>query len=322
MKKLAEIISIQDADRLLENIHAMVALVEVNGALVAWNAAFEARKKPPSSGGSLADLFLPKDESVLEKLKEGTHQRWSVIFPPGGADAAETYDCLLIPTQDGRRLFVAERAAGSSRVLAATVERLNRRVKMFQVESDHTKKLARNKQIELEAVMTQAQEISQVDPLTFLLNRRAILRELQGEVLRAERYKTPLSISIVDVDNFKSVNDTYGHAVGDEVLRRVAHRLREGVRHPDMVGRYGGEEFLILLPSSTLSAAMEQAARLCRHVRETGLDVKDNIINVTLSMGVAQLKIGEETWDDLLNRADSAMYTAKSRGRNGWAAAE
>jgi diguanylate cyclase (GGDEF)-like protein len=322
MKKLAEIISIRDADRLLENIHVMVALVEVNGALVAWNAAFEARKKSHSSANSLADLFPPKDESILEKLKKRARQRWSVELPLADVDAAETYDCLLIPTRDGRRLFVAERAAGSNRVLAATIERLNRRMKLFQHESDHTKKLARNKQIELEAVMTQAQEISQMDTLTFLLNRRAILRELQNEVLRSERYKTPLSISIVDVDNFKSVNDTHGHSVGDEVLRRVAHRLREGVRHPDMVGRYGGEEFLILLPSSTLNAAAEQAARLCRQVRETGLHVKDNIINVTLSIGVAQLKIGEETWDNLLNRADSAMYEAKKRGRDGWALAE
>lgn len=318
MKKLAEMISIEDTERLLENIHAMVALVEVNGALVAWNAAFEARKKSQSPVGSLADLFPPKDESILEKLKTRTRQRWLVELPLAGAEAAETYDCLLLPTRDGRRLFVAERAADSTRALEAVIERLDRRARLFQVESDHTKKLARNKQIELEAVMMQAQEISQMDPLTFLLNRRAILRELQSEVLRSERYKTPLSISIVDVDDFKSVNDTHGHAVGDEVLRRVAHRLREGVRHPDMVGRYGGEEFLILLPSSTLHAAAEQAARLCKQVRETALHVKEHIINVTLSIGVAQLKIGEETWDNLLKRADSAMYEAKKRGRNSW----
>lgn len=322
MKKLAEIISVQDADRLLENIHAMVALVEANGALVAWNAAFEARKKSHAHLDNLKDLFAPQDESILGKLKRRGRQRWSVELPPADADAAELYDCLLIPTRDGRRLFVAERAEGSNRALMATIEQLSRRLKMFQHESNHTKKLARNKQIELEAVMAQAQEISQTDPLTFLLNRRTILREVQNEVLRSERYKTPLSISIVDVDNFKTVNDTYGHSVGDEVLRRVANRLREGIRHPDMIGRYGGEEFLILLPSSSLHAAAEQAARLCRQVRETGLHVKEHIIKITLSIGIAQLKIGEETWDALLNRADTAMYEAKKRGRNGWVVAE
>ena len=130
------------------------------------------------------------------------------------------------------------------------VERLNRQVKLFQIESEVTKKIARNKQIEMEAVMVQAQEVAQIDALTFLLNRRMIVRELQDEVLRAERYNSLLSISVVDVDHFKAVNDTYGHSVGDEVLRQVAYQLQDHIRHPDIVGRYGGEEFLILLPNS------------------------------------------------------------------------
>ncbi len=322
MRTLAEIISVQDVNQLLENIHAMAALVEANGMLVAWNAAFEARKKLHSHLNNLADLFALQGESILERLKKRRRQRWSVEWPLAEADATETYDCLLLPTWDGRWLFVAEYAAGSSRALLATIERLNRRMKMFQYESEHAKKLAYNKQIELEAVMTQAQEIFQMDPLTFLLNRRAILRELQSEVLRSERYKTPLAISIVDVDDFKIINDTYGHIVGDEVLRQVTRRLREGTRHPDKIGRYGGEEFLILLPSSTLYAAAQQAARLCRQVREIGLPVKEHIVKVTLSIGVAELKIGEESWETLLNRADTAMYEAKKRGRDGWVVAE
>ena len=172
--------------------------------------------------------------------------------------------------------------------------------------------------------MVQAQEVAQIDALTFLLNRRMIVRKLQDEVLRAERYNSLLSISVVDVDHFKVVNDTYGHSVGDEVLRQVAGQLQDHIRHPDIVGRYGGEEFLILLPSSDAKAAAEQAMRLCKHVREMIVPINhsEQTINITISIGVAQFQNGVDTWDTLLNRADNAMYEAKSNGRDRWVVAE
>jgi diguanylate cyclase (GGDEF)-like protein len=195
-------------------------------------------------------------------------------------------------------------------------------MKMFQVESESAKKIARNKQIEVEGIVTQANEVAQVDALTFLPNRRMIVRELQDEVLRAERYNTLLSISVADVDFFKRVNDTYGHIAGDEVLRQVAYQLRDHIRHPDLAGRYGGEEFLILLPNTASTEAAEQAARLCKYVRETNVSVNNHILNVTISIGVAQFRHGLDTWDTLLNRADNAMYEAKGNGRDRWVVAE
>jgi diguanylate cyclase (GGDEF)-like protein len=193
---------------------------------------------------------------------------------------------------------------------------MDRRMKMFQVESESAKKIARNKQIEVEAIVTQSNELAQVDALTFLPNRRMIVRELQDEVLRAERYNTPFSISVADVDFFKQVNDTHGHIAGDEVLRQVAYQLRDHIRHPDLAGRYGGEEFLILLPNTAAAEAAEQAARLCKYVRETDVHVNNTILNVTISIGVAQFRHGKDTWDSLLNRADNAMYEAKNSGRD------
>jgi len=148
-----------------------------------------------------------------------------------------------------------------------------------------------------------------------------IVRELQSEVLRVQRYNNPLSISVVDIDHFKNVNDTYGHQVGDEALRQVAYQLRDHIRHPDMAGRYGGEEFLILLPNSDSKAAAEQASRLCRQVRETDIQVDGNTLALTISIGIAQFRNGEDTWETLLNRADNAMYEAKTEGRDRWVVA-
>ena len=194
---------------------------------------------------------------------------------------------------------------------------------MFQEESESAKKIARKKQIEMEGVMIQAQEIAEIDALTFLFNRRMIVKKLQDEVIRAERYDSMLSASVVDVDHFKVVNDTYGHLVGDDVLRQVASQLQNNIRQPDIVGRYGGEEFLILLPNSDSRAAGEQAARLCKNVREAVVHINNSeqTLSITISIGVAQFQHGVDTWDSLLNRADNAMYEAKNAGRDRWAAA-
>ena len=189
---------------------------------------------------------------------------------------------------------------------------------MFRLESEAAKKIARNKQVEMESVMIQAREVAQIDPLTFLLNRRMIVKELQSEVIRAVRYNSPLSISVMDIDYFKSVNDTYGHLVGDEVLRQVAYQLRDHTRQPDIAGRYGGEEFLILLPNSDLKAAAEQASRLCRQISQAVVQVQEHSIHVTVSIGIAQFRHEVDTWDTLLNRSDNAMYEAKRAGRNRW----
>jgi diguanylate cyclase (GGDEF)-like protein len=157
--------------------------------------------------------------------------------------------------------------------------------------------------------------------LTFLPNRREILRQLQYEVLRAQRYDNLLSVSILDLDHFKMINDTYGHVTGDRVLREISLLLRDSIRQPDVVGRYGGEEFLILLPNTDLEATSKQAARLCKQARELKIQLDNRSIQVTLSIGVAQFKSGIDTWQTLLTRADTAMYDAKRRGRNQWAIA-
>ncbi|MDK1029957.1 MAG: GGDEF domain-containing protein [Anaerolineae bacterium] len=182
-------------------------------------------------------------------------------------------------------------------------------------------RIIKNKEIELSAVLAQAEEVSHIDALTFLPNRRQIVKSLQHEVIRADRYKTLLSISMIDIDHFKKINDSYGHTVGDQVLFQLANTLQAGIRETDMVGRYGGEEFLVVLPSSRLEDASGQATRLCQRIRETDIDI-GKVLKITISIGVADFRHGQENWKKFLNRADMALYEAKRLGRDRWYAAE
>jgi len=318
MKKLADSISLDDLGIIFDNIHAMLALVNSAGALLSWNSAFDVRKRTFSEVNNLGDMLLQKDRDELPlRLQKQTAEHILMDFPVDGKGTTTLCECGFIPLSSERILFIVE-GIESNTALRESVGQLSRRVKLFQIESEFSKKLAHNKQIEMESVLIQAEEVAQVDPLTFLPNRRKIIRILQDEVMRAERYKSSLTISVVDVDRFKLVNDTYGHGVGDEALRQVAQILRDGIRHPDIAGRYGGEEFLIILPSANLKAASEQANRLCKNMRETIVKIKDHEIKVTISIGIAQYRPENDSWDTILNRADNAMYKAKENGRDRW----
>jgi len=204
-------------------------------------------------------------------------------------------------------------------------EKYNKLLGDFQYLENELKRAKRAleiKEIELKAVLAQAHEIKNTDVLTYLPNRRKIIVDLQEEVIRSTRYGTPLSISLVDIDHFKQINDTYGHLTGDEVLRNLAARLSGQIRSPDTLGRYGGEEFLVVLPNSEAKAAIEQASRLCQYIRTMQVESNDHVLSITISIGIAQYKIGEENWDQFLHRADLAMYKAKENGRDQWAVAE
>ncbi len=197
------------------------------------------------------------------------------------------------------------------------IQRLEAELQRTRAELEEAKRQLKAKDIELEAVRIQADEVSHTDALTYLPNRRMVVNTLQTEVHRSERYHTPLSISMIDIDHFKSINDTFGHTVGDQVLRQLATLLREKIREMDMVGRYGGEEFLLILPNTRLKDAAEQAARLCSLIREAEFDVGKKT-HLTISIGVAEYRIGEENWQKFLSRADMALYEAKNKGRDRW----
>lgn len=206
--------------------------------------------------------------------------------------------------------------------LSAKYEKLFNDYQKLELENEKLRRSIEIKEIELKAVLAQAHEVMNTDVLTFLPSRRKIIVDLQEEVIRSNRYGTPLSISLIDLDHFKKFNDTYGHTTGDEVLRVVAARLREQIRNPDTIGRYGGEEFLIVLPNSEINAAADQAARLCQRIRNLQVEANDHILSVTISVGVAQYHIAQENWEQFLHRADEALYKAKEDGRDRWVIAE
>jgi len=155
------------------------------------------------------------------------------------------------------------------------------------------------------------------DSLTRLWNRSSILGELTRELARSEREARPLGVVIVDLDHFKQVNDTYGHLAGDAVLREAARRMQNGIRQYDSIGRYGGEEFLILFPSCSEEDCVAQADRLRKQLAQTEMSVNDSLLRVTASFGVTIAMPGEvRTQEALIRKADEALYVAKRSGRN------
>jgi diguanylate cyclase (GGDEF)-like protein len=153
------------------------------------------------------------------------------------------------------------------------------------------------------------------DSLTGLLNRPAILETLHREVSRSAREGTPVTVIMADLDHFKQINDTYGHVVGDDVLRESARRMLNAIRDYDSIGRYGGEEFLVIAPGCGAREATIQAERLCACVSAAPIDVAGHHILMTLSVGVAACTDRKQA-DDLLRIADEALYEAKNAGRN------
>ncbi|MBW4055695.1 MAG: GGDEF domain-containing protein [Proteobacteria bacterium] len=153
------------------------------------------------------------------------------------------------------------------------------------------------------------------DPLLGIFNRRCLDRRMQEEVLRAQRYRLDLAVLMVDIDNFKQVNDTWGHQVGDLVLQHLTQILADALRQTDVLARFGGEEFVILLPHTPEREANKLAERLRTAVEQTPLH-RIPELRVTVSIGSACLLPDGDTAYSLLERADKAMYWAKREGRN------
>jgi diguanylate cyclase (GGDEF)-like protein/PAS domain S-box-containing protein len=160
-------------------------------------------------------------------------------------------------------------------------------------------------------------EMATLDPLTGQFNRRETERILEEEVARAERYGRKLAVLWVDLDHFKEVNDTRGHAIGDEVLRSVSLRLAESVRTVDTLGRFGGEEFIVVLPEMSVEEAWDIAERLRGRIADEPVRVSDgDPLHMTISVGVAVYPDHADSAQALCDMADRAMYRAKDRGRN------
>jgi diguanylate cyclase (GGDEF)-like protein len=153
------------------------------------------------------------------------------------------------------------------------------------------------------------------DPLTRIMNRRGITVGLLDAMAHAERYRTPLTVAMADIDLLKEINASYGRGGGDRVLKDVAGVLADALRMPDKVGRYGGEEFLIVLPQTSLVHGKKIVERIRNSVSKWDFEVGSKKIRLTISIGVAQYKVGEDL-EQLMSHASKALQEAKQGGRN------
>lgn len=165
-------------------------------------------------------------------------------------------------------------------------------------------------------LLSQLEQQAHQDYLTGLYNRRFFISQGEREVSLAQRFKQPLTLLMLDIDHFKLVNDTYGHKIGDIVLKNLSILLKNKLRAIDIIGRLGGEEFAIILPKTSLIEARYTAERLREYIIETPVKIDNKAISYTISIGIAVLNDQDSTIDQLLSKADSALYQAKREGRN------
>ena len=275
--------------------YALLSLDD-RGCVQSWNVGVERLTKFDKAGtlgGSIA-MFYPADgmppERVLDRLREADSSGWSL-------------------DEGWRMRFDGTRYWGSC--LIAPLHSPDE----TQAEHRAYSLILRDISDQREAREAWRQSIA-CDHLTGLANRRAFYESAELELLRWSRTPRPVSVVMIDADHFKTVNDTHGHAAGDAVLRHLAASMNTTFRTIDMVARIGGEEFVVLLPGTTIDGAELVAERLCLYVAQHPVDVEGTRIPYTVSAGVAAMEEGIEGVEELLKRADTALYSAKVHGRN------
>ncbi len=269
--------------------------------LVATNGseAWERLQQDDAPKLAILDWMMPGMDGVqvCQKMRERTHQPYVYI--------------LMLTAKNRKQDIVKGIEAGADDYL----------IKPFDAHELRAHLHAGKRILDLQEKLIAAREVARTqathDPLTGLWNHSAILDILRVELERAQRQGTGLGVAMADLDHFKQINDTYGHRAGDAVLREVAQRMRSAMRPYDSVGRYGGEEFLIVVPGSDAAGAMNQAERLRAATGTDLIQLTKKGLRVTVSLGVAARNESKSTdWESLLRAADAALYQAKRDGRD------
>lgn len=195
------------------------------------------------------------------------------------------------------------------------LKRFNKELKKANEELHEANEIIGLKNLQLKEVMGKLEFISKTDSLTGLFNRRNMIEKIEEELSRYKRNKKPFSIVIADIDFFKNVNDTYGHDCGDFVLKLVSQNLLSAAREQDSIARWGGEEFLMLLPETGTEGAVKMAERARKSIEENVFNYNKISSSVTMTFGVSVYN-GSEGIDSMIKRADNALYEGKRKGRN------
>ena len=211
---------------------------------------------------------------------------------------------------DGYQSIVREREMS----LSARFDKQLRQLEKVARISDRYQTMMRDLNIALK-------EASTHDALTGIANRRLLTERLREETERAKRYSRPLCVVMIDIDRFKLINDEHGHEVGDNVLMEVVRVMEAEIRDHDLCGRWGGEEFLLLMPETTRDQAVRVMERLRQAVANLRVRINDDTLSVTVSLGMAELH-ANENYSSAINRADVALLRAKRNGRNRYELAE
>lgn len=292
-------------------------------------------------------ILIADDEVVARRLLEGTLVRLGheVLAVDNGTDAT---DALLsadgprlaildwmMPGADGLTVCRAVRQRATSYVYLILLTARNRPEDVLlaldaEVDDFLTKPFdllelrlrlrsaARVLDLQEGLLRTQGElhRLATQDVLTGVPNRRGVLDQLAAELQRAARSKEPVSIALLDLDEFKRVNDTYGHAAGDTMLQQATRRIRSVLRAHDLLGRYGGEEFLLVLPGCDEIAALDVADRVRSSIAGEPVSTGTLALDMTASLGIATTSDRDEGVSELIQRADRALYRAKANGRN------
>ena len=271
-------------------------VLSANNGIEAWEI-LQANDAPPLA---ILDWMMPGIDGVelCRRVRERTNQLYTYI--------------ILLTGKDRKEDVVKAMDAGADDYVIKPPDHSELQVRIR----------AGCRVIELEQRLIETQEKLKVqathDSLTGLWNRSAIFDILDRELGRAKRNETPISIGMADLDHFKSVNDSFGHIAGDTVLREVANRMRSVTRDYDSIGRYGGEEFLIVFPGLDEKDAIDAAERIRLSISEKPFVIQEGVVPVAISIGVAVMnpttKAGQA--ESLIRLADEALYTAKAQGRN------
>jgi len=291
-------------DRLIENMSDGVLVLDDQNRIVDINPAMQS---------FLNDRHSYLGENAYEAFKEWIDKTQPIL------DGTETRTELRIPNDPSRYLDLRVTSLYDNK------QRLNGKLLVFRditARKQVEKKLRQANErlqshlIEIGMLQSQLREQAIRDPLTELFNRRYLEETLDRELARAAREAYPVCIVMMDLDHFKKINDTYGHEAGDHMLRALAHTLTEQSRRGDFACRYGGEEFVIVMPNISLDTAYQRAENLRMSLNSLYVPYGRFRLTTTISMGIACYPTNGETRDRILRAADRAMYAAKSAGRD------
>ena len=303
--------SLQDA-----NPSGRILIIEDRPESVAW---FTGALQPTHDVSSV-DTF----EEALVRVRGGDFDLIVVSLGVRGFDGlrlcsqlrslpeARNVPILVVVSDGDRRKLTQALEMGVNDYLTRPVDRneLVARVRTQLRKKRYADRLRHNVQLSLEMAIT--------DQLTGLHNRRYMARHLDNLMKAANKSGKPLAFVIMDIDYFKAVNDTHGHDIGDEVLREFAKRIGANIRGIDLACRYGGEEFVVVMPETDAAFAFTVAERLRKSIETTPVPISraPGQLNITVSIGIAGCESAQDTCDELLHRADQALYLAKNTGRN------